>query len=65
MTRTSIPAWSQDLQMKLMAALDAAWEIIETSDEAAAVRKARDRAKACGQMAAVVRKAAAMVVAKP
>lgn len=50
--------------MKMMAALDAAWKIIETSDDPAAVRKARDKAKACGEMAAVVRKIAAMVVVK-
>lgn len=65
MTQRSIPAWSQDLQLKLMAAIDAAWKIIETSDDASAVRKARDKAKACGEMAAVVRRVAAMVVVKP
>lgn len=60
MTQTSIPAWSQGLQTKLMAAIDAAWKIIETSDDPVAVRKARDKAKACGELAAVVRKVAAM-----
>jgi hypothetical protein len=65
MTQISIPAWSQGLQLKMMAAIDAAWRTIETSDDPAAVRKAREKAKACGEMAAVVRKIAAMVVVKP
>jgi hypothetical protein len=65
MTQISVPAWSQGLQTKLMAAIDTAWRIIETSDDPAAVRKARDKAKACGEMAAVVRKIAAMVVVRP
>lgn len=65
MTHTSVSVWSQDLQTKLMAALEAAWAIIETSDDAAIVRKARDKAKACGEFAAVVRKIAAMIPAKP
>ena len=65
MTQRSVPAWSQDLQLKLMAALDAAWKIIETSDDPAAVKKAREKARACGEMAAVVRKIAAMVPPRP
>ena len=60
MTQISVPAWSQGLQTKLAAAIDAAWRTIETSDDPAAVRKARDKAKACGEIAAVVRKIAAM-----
>jgi hypothetical protein len=60
MTQISVPAWSQGLQLKMMAAIDAAWRTLETSDDPAAVRKARDKAKACGEMAAVVRKIAAM-----
>jgi hypothetical protein len=65
MTQISVPAWSQGLQTKMMAAIDAAWRTIETSDDPAAVRKAREKAKACGEMAAVVRKIAAMVVVRP
>ena len=65
MTQLSIPAWSQGLQLKMMAAIDAAWKTIETSDDPVAVKKARDKAKACGEMAAVVRKIAAMVVVRP
>jgi hypothetical protein len=43
-----------------MAALDAVWVILETSDDPAEIRKARDKAKACGELAAVVRKVATM-----
>lgn len=43
-----------------MAALDATWEIIATSDDPAQIRKARDKAKACGDLAAMARKVAAM-----
>jgi hypothetical protein len=39
MTQRSLPARSQDLQIKQMAAIDAAWKTIETSDAAAVVRK--------------------------
>jgi hypothetical protein len=60
MTQLSVPAWSQGLQLKMMAAIDAAWRTLETSDDPATVRRARDKAKACGEMAAVVRKIAAM-----
>ena len=65
MTQTSVPAWSQGLQTKMMAAIDAAWKTIETSDDPVVVKKAREKAKACGEMAAVVRKIAAMVVVRP
>jgi hypothetical protein len=65
MTQISVPAWSQGLQTKMMAAIDAAWRTIENSDDPAAVKKAREKAKACGEMAAVVRKIAAMVVIRP
>lgn len=47
-----------------MAAIDAAWQLIDSSDDPAAIRKARDRARACGEIAAVVRKVAAIVVLK-
>ena len=65
MTQTHIPApsiaWCQALQAKLMAALDAAWAILEHSDDPAAIRRARDKAKACGELAAVARKVALIV----
>jgi hypothetical protein len=66
MTQTlSLPApslaWCQALQAKLMAALDAAWAILEHSDDPAEIRKARDRAKAIGDLAAVARKVALIV----
>jgi hypothetical protein len=61
MTQTNIPAWCQALQAKLMAALDAAWAILEHSDDPAEIRRARDKAKACGELAAVARKVALIV----
>ncbi len=69
MTQTNTPvpslapslAWCQALQAKFMAALDAAWAILEHSDDPAAIRKARDRAKACGELASVARKVALIV----
>ena len=60
MTQTNIPAWCQALQAKLMAALDAAWVILDSSDDPAEIRRARDKAKACGELAAVARKVATM-----
>jgi hypothetical protein len=60
MTQTPVQTWCDRLQAKLMAALDATWERIETSDDAAAIRKARDKARACGDLAAMARKVAAM-----
>jgi hypothetical protein len=60
MTQTNIPAWCETLQTKLMAALDAVWATLETSDDPVAIRQARDKAKACGELAAVARKVAAM-----
>jgi hypothetical protein len=65
MTQTHIPApsiaWCQALQAKLMAALDAAWAILDRSDDPAEIRRARDKAKACGELAAVARKVALIV----
>ena len=58
MTQTDIPAWTLRLQMKLMAALDAAWAIVDSSDDPAAIKRARDKAKAIGDLAAVARKVA-------
>jgi len=62
-TQTPAPslAWSQALQAKLMAALDAAWAILEHSDDPAEIRRARDKAKAVGDLAAVARKVALIV----
>ena len=59
-THTPAPsiAWRQAMQMKLMAALDAVWAILEHSDDPAEIRQARDRAKAVGDLAAMVRKVA-------
>ena len=45
MTQTSIPAWSQGLQTQLMAAIDAAWKIIETSDDPVAIRNAKQQSR--------------------
>jgi hypothetical protein len=61
MTQTNIPAWCQALQAKLMAALDAAWAILDSSDDPAEIRRARDKAKAVGELAAVARKVALIV----
>jgi hypothetical protein len=64
MTQTSVDTWAAGVQAKLMAAIDAAWAIIETSDDPAAVRRARDKAKACGELAATARKVAGMAAVK-
>jgi hypothetical protein len=61
MTQTDVPTWCLTLQLKLMAALDAAWAILDASDDPAAIRRARDKAKACGELAAVARKVALIV----
>jgi len=65
MTQTHTPApslaWSQALQAKLMAALDAAWAILEHSQDLAEIRRARDKAKAIGDLAAMARKVAQMI----
>jgi hypothetical protein len=58
MTQTDIPTWCLNLQLKLMAALDAAWAILDASDDPAEIRRARDKAKAVGDLAAVARKVA-------
>ena len=60
MTQTDIPTWCLTLQLKLMAALDAAWAILDASNDPAALRQARDKAKACGEIAAMARKVALM-----
>jgi hypothetical protein len=61
MTQTNIPAWRDALQLKLMAALDAAWAILEHSDDPAEIRRVRDRAKALGDIAVLARKVASIV----
>jgi hypothetical protein len=62
-THTPAPsiAWCQALQAKLMAALDAAWAILDRSDDPAEIRRARDKAKAIGDLAAMARKVALIV----
>ena len=58
----TLTEWRERLLSKLMAALDAAWETIDANDDPAAVRKARDRAKACAELAAAARKVAALAL---
>ncbi|ADG09233.1 hypothetical protein [Caulobacter segnis] len=66
MSQTQTPAapsprqWCDAIQAKLMAALDEAWRIAESSDDPAVQARARDKAKLCAQMAAAARKIAAM-----
>lgn len=66
MSQTHTPAarsprqWCDEMQTKLMAALDEAWRIAETSDDPAVQARAREKVKLCGQMAATARKIAAM-----
>ena len=61
MTQTNIPAWREALQLKLMAALDAAWAILEHSDDPVQIRRVRERAKALGDLAVLARKVASIV----
>lgn len=63
MTQVQAQTWCDRLQAKLMAALDAAWETIATSDDPAVIKRARERAKACGEFAAQARRIAAMTPA--
>ena len=56
-----IPAWCLNFQLKLMAALDAVWKIIDTTTDPAAIREARDKAKAIGDLAAMARKVAQII----
>lgn len=60
-----VDRWRDAAQLKLMAALDAAWRVIETSDDPVQIRQARDKAKACGDLAACVRKVAALSAPRP
>ena len=61
MTQTDIPTWRLNFQLKLMAALDAVWKTIEANTDPAALRQARDKAKAIGDLAAMARKVALIV----
>ena len=58
MTQADIPTWCLNLQIKLMAALDAAWAIVESAEDPAAIARAREKARAAGEIAAMVRKVA-------
>lgn len=67
MTQThadKVARWRDAAQLRLMAALDAAWRTIETGPDPAEIRKARDKVKACGELAACVRKVAALGAAR-
>jgi hypothetical protein len=61
MTQTDIPTWCHTFQLKLMAALDAAWKTIDATTDPAAIRQARDKAKAVGELAAMARKVALII----
>lgn len=64
MSQTQDPsAWCAAVQAKLMAALDAAWALIEKTDDPAVIARARAKARACGQLAACARTIARMVPA--
>jgi hypothetical protein len=54
-------AWCESFQLKVMAALEAAWATIETSNDAAVLKLAREKARVCGVMAATARRVVAMV----
>ncbi|TCS13960.1 hypothetical protein [Caulobacter sp. BK020] len=56
-----IPTWCVNFQLKLMAALDAAWKSIETTNDPIAIRQARDKARAIGDLAAMARKVALII----
>ncbi|MBO9557920.1 MAG: hypothetical protein J7515_04960 [Caulobacter sp.] len=61
MTQTDIPTWCTTFQLKLMAALDAVWAALERTDDPAEMKRARDRAKAIGDLAAMARKVALLL----
>ena len=58
--RPSTRTWCDRLQQKLMDVIDAAWAMVEASDDPAVLAKARDRARACGQLASEARKVLAL-----
>jgi len=53
-----IPTRCLTFQLQLMDALEAAWKSIEATNNPAAIRQARDKAKAIGDLAAMARKVA-------
>lgn len=57
--------WCEDLQSKLMAAIDSAWEAADTATDPAVAAKALARAKLCGQFAAAARRVAAIAPERP
>lgn len=59
-TRPSTRTWCDRLQQKLMDTIDAAWAMVEASDDPAVLAKARDRARVCGQLASEARKVLAL-----
>jgi hypothetical protein len=61
LAQTPAARWSQALQIQLMAALDTLWTILDRSDDPAEIRRARDKAKAIGDLAAMARKVAQIV----
>lgn len=63
MTQTSAQRWCEATQTRLMATLDAVWASIETTDDPVLIRKAREKARVCGVLAATARKIATMVPA--
>ena len=56
MTQISPNTWCERFQAKLMGGLEAAWAMIENTDDPVVLRKARAKASACGTMAATARK---------
>lgn len=56
--------WCEDLQIKLMKALDEAWAMAASTRDPDVIIKAMARAKLCGQIAAMARKVAALVPAQ-
>jgi hypothetical protein len=56
MTQISPETWCERLQAKMMAGLEAAWALIENNDDPVVVRKAREKARVCGAMAATARR---------
>jgi len=56
MTQISPDTWCERFQAKLMAGLEAAWAMIEDTDDPVVLRKATAKARACGTMASTARK---------
>ena len=56
MTQISPDTWCERFQAKLMAGLEAAWALIENTDDPVVLRKASVKARACGTMASTARK---------